>query len=297
MKPKDIGILFALAAFFGSSFLFVRIASPVVGPYLTSQGRVTFAALALLITVLIVRKPTHLKQRWKQYIMIGALNSAIPFTLVSLASLHLNASLLAIINSMTPFFTALVAWAWMKERLTPKKMIAIFIGMVGVVITVGWSPVQLTIEVVIASVCSLLSTVSYGFGGVYAKKTFINITPLPIAFGQMMGASLLLFPLSAVALPESALSVTPVVAFSLLGLGVFSTAFGYLLYYQLIASVGPTKTVTVTFLIPLFGMVWGVIFLHEQITAGMILGLFIILSSLFLISDLPLFKKKVVTNR
>ncbi|WP_043931743.1 DMT family transporter [Bacillus sp. EB01] len=292
MNTKDIGVLFALAALFGSSFLFVRIASPVIGPYLTSQGRVSFGAMALLILVFIIGKPTHFKQRWKQYLIIGALNSAIPFTLVSLASLHLNASLLAIINSMTPFFTALVAWAWMKEQLTPKKLIGIFLGIIGVTITVGWSPVQLTFDVIIASLCSLFSTVAYGFGGVYAKKTFRNSTPLPIAFGQLVGATLLLFPLTAATLPDTFPAISPVVASSLIGLGVFSTALGYLLYYYLIASVGPTKTVTVTFLIPLFGMVWGVIFLKEQITSGMIVGLFIILSSLFLISDIEAFRKK-----
>ncbi|RDU37070.1 EamA/RhaT family transporter [Neobacillus piezotolerans] len=284
MKLKELAVLFALAALFGSSFLFVRIASPVIGPFLTSQGRVTFAALALLAIALFFKKPVHLRKRWKQYFIIGALNSAIPFTLVSLAALHLNASILAIINAMTPFFTAIAVWVWMKERLIFSKGLGIILGLIGVVITVGWSPVEPSLEVLLASLCSLLSTVSYAFGGVFAKKTFNNCSPLSVAFGQLMGATLLLIPITLAGSQGQTINMTPVVLYSVLGVAVFSTAFGYLLYYFLIEHVGPTKTVTVTFLIPPFGMVWGAIVLHEQITDGMIAGLFIILGSLALIT-------------
>ncbi|WP_409271412.1 DMT family transporter [Neobacillus sp. SCS-31] len=284
MKLKELAVLFALAALFGSSFLFVRIASPAIGPFLTSQGRVTFAALALLTIALFFKKPVHLRQRWKHYFIIGALNSAIPFTLVSLAAVHLNASILAIINAMTPFFTAIAAWVWMKERLTSSKGLGIMLGLAGVVITVGWSPVEPSLEVFLASLCSLLSTVSYAFGGVYAKKTFKNCSPLSVSFGQLMGATLLLIPITSAGFPGQTINLAPVVLYSVLGVAVFSTAFGYLLYYYLIEHVGPTKTVTVTFLIPPFGMVWGAIVLHEQITSGMFAGLLIILGSLALIT-------------
>ncbi|WP_059173467.1 DMT family transporter [Bacillus sp. FJAT-27445] len=284
MKRKEFAVLFALAALFGSSFLFVRIASPAIGPFLTSQGRVTFATLGLVAIALFYKKSIHLKQRWKHFLIIGALNSAIPFTLVSLAALHLNASLLAIINAMIPFFTAIAVWVWMKERLTLSKSLGIMLGLIGVVVTVGWSPVEPSLEVLLASLCSLLSTVSYAFGGVYAKKTFKNCSPLTVAFGQLMGATLLLIPITLAGYPEQMIILTPVVLYSVLGVAFFSTALGYLLYYYLIDHVGPTKTVTVTFLIPPFGMVWGAIVLGEQITSGMFAGLIIILGSLVLIT-------------
>ncbi|WP_053367778.1 DMT family transporter [Bacillus sp. FJAT-27245] len=284
MKLKELAVLFALAALFGSSFLFVRIASPAIGPFLTTQGRVTFAALALLALALFFKKTVQLRLRWKQYFIIGALNSAIPFTLVSLAAVHLNASILAIINAMTPFFTAIAVWVWMKERIIFSKGVGIILGLAGVVITVGWSPVEPSLEVFLASLCSLLSTVSYAFGGVYAKKTFKNCSPLTVAFGQLMGATLLLIPVTSAGFPGQTINVAPVVLYSVLGVALFSTALGYLLYYYLIEHVGPTKTVTVTYLIPPFGMLWGAIILNEQITSGMFAGLLIILGSLALIT-------------
>jgi drug/metabolite transporter (DMT)-like permease len=285
MKTKEIGALLALAALWGASFLFIRIASPVIGPMLTIQGRVTIAAIALLVYMVMIGQSTHFKKRWKQYVIIGALNAAIPFTLIATAALHLNASMSAIINSMTPLFTALVVWGWMKEKLTMKKWLGILTGISGVMIIVGWSPLPLTTEVIIAIILSVLSTVSYSFAGVYAKKNFAGVPPLSVAFGQQMGAAILLIPFTLFQLPESTAVITPIAAFSVVGLALLCTAIAYLLYFYLIESVGPTKTLSVTFLIPLFGMIWGVVFLNEQVTLGMIVGLIVILSSIFLILD------------
>lgn len=156
----------------------------------------------------------------------------------------------------------------------------------------GWSPIPFTSEVIIAIILSILSTVSYGFAGVYAKKAFAGVSPLSLAVGQQAGASVLLFPFTLFNLPTSTASVTPTVVFSVIGLALFCTAVAYLLYFYLIESVGPTKTLSVTFMIPLFGMIWGVLFLNEKITAGMIAGLIVILSSIFLISDIQLRQAK-----
>ena len=286
MTAKDIAALFGLAALWGASFLFIRIASPAIGPFLTIQGRVTIAAVALLIYIFMIGQSTRWRQLWKQYLIIGALNAAIPFTLIATASLHLNASILAIINSMTPLFTALAVWGWMKEKLSTKKWIGIFVGIIGVAILVGWSPIPFTSEVIIAILLSILSTVSYGFAGVYAKKAFDGVPPLSVAYGQQIGATLLLIPFTLFNLPKSTSVITPIVGLSVVGVALLCTAIGYLLYFYLITSVGPTKTLSVTFMIPLFGMIWGGVFLNEQITIGMIAGLFVILGSIFLISDI-----------
>nr|WP_272495877.1 EamA family transporter [Bacillus pinisoli] len=289
-----------LAGLWGASFLFIRIASPAIGPFPTIQGRVTIASAALLIFILMFAKSTRWGMHWKQYMIIGALNAAIPFILIATASLHLHASILAIINSMTPLFTAVIAWKWMKEKLSVKKCFGILVGIVGVIILVGWSPLLITSEVIIAIIFSILSTVSYGFAGVYAKKAFNGVPPLSIAFGQQMGATLLLIPFTLLNLPPSSSALTTKVAFSVICLALLCTAIGYLLYFYLIANVGPTKTLSVTFLVPLFGMIWGIVFLNEQITLGMIAGLTVILSSVFLISDIrynPKKEKTVVTLR
>ncbi|WJH32620.1 DMT family transporter [Paenibacillus sp. CC-CFT747] len=284
MRTKDMGALFGLAALWGASFLFIRIASPAIGPFLTAQGRVTLAAAGLLLYASMMGVSTQFFQRWKQYLIIGLLNAAIPFTFVAIASLQLNASLLAIINSMTPLFTALAAGVWLQETLNWKKWFGILMGMAGVIILVGWSPLAFTVEEIAATILSLLSTVSYALAGVYAKRTFRGIPPVSIAYGQQMGAALLLVPFTLFQLPTPN-SISPEAALSVAGVALFSTAAGYLLYYYLIARIGPTKTVSVTFLIPLFGMLWGVVFLNEPITKGMLVGLFVILGSIFLISD------------
>jgi drug/metabolite transporter (DMT)-like permease len=287
MKIKDIGAMFGLAALWGASFLFIRIASPVLGPFLTIQGRVTIAGIALLLYIWLTKQSADFRRWWKQYLIIGALNAAIPFTLIATAELRLNASMGAILNSLTPLFTAIVSWGWMKEKLTIRKWLGILTGIVGVVILVGWSPMPFTKEVLISIGSSILSTVSYGFAGVYAKKAFTGVPPLSLAAGQQMGASVLLLPLTLIYLPSSITAVSSIVILSVLGLALLCTAIAYLLYFYLIASVGPTKTLSVTFLIPLFGMIWGVLFLHENIAGSMILGLAVILSSVFMISDIP----------
>lgn len=288
MKLKDIMALFALAALWGASFLFIRIASPVFGPLLTIQGRVTIAAAALIIFLTATRSSAQFKQRWKQYLIIGALNAAIPFTLIATAELTLPASISAILNSLTPLFTALVVWGWMKETLSIQKWLGIFIGVIGVAILVGWSSLPNTSETMIAIGLSVLSTISYGFAGVYAKKTFAGVPPLALAAGQQTGAAILLIPFTIFQLPSSTGNISTMAVLSVIGLALFCTAIAYLLYFYLIDSVGPTKTLSVTFLIPVFGIVWGIIFLHEKLTIGMLIGLIIISVSVFFISDVRL---------
>jgi drug/metabolite transporter (DMT)-like permease len=286
MKMKDFAALLGLAALWGASFLFIRIASPVFGPFLTIQGRVSIAAFALFLFLLLSKKAFYLKQKWKQYLMIGALNAAVPFTLIATAALYLPASLSSILNSLTPLFTALVIWGWMKEHLNIRKWVGTILGVIGVITLVGWSTITLTNEVILAIILSILSTISYGFAGVYAKKNFSAVPPLSLAFGQQLGASLLLLPFTFTQLPESTAQITSAAIWSVIGLALLCTALAYLLYFYLIENVGPTKTLSVTFLIPVFGIIWGSLFLKEEITTGIVAGLMIILGSVFFISDI-----------
>jgi drug/metabolite transporter (DMT)-like permease len=293
MKMKEIVALFGLAALWGASFLFIRIASPVFGPFLTIQVRVTIAAIALLFFLKMTKVPMYFREKWKQYLMIGALNAAIPFTLIATAALYLPASMSAILNSLTPLFTALVLWIWMKENLNMRKWFGTLIGVVGVVVLVGWSTIPFTDKVILAIVLAIVSTILYGMAGVYAKKSFAGIPALSLAFGQQLGAAILLLPFTLTQLPDSTKQITLIAIVAVLALAIFCTAIAYLLYFYLIEHVGPTKTLSVTFLIPVFGMIWGSFFLKEHITFGMLVGLLVILGSVFLISDVRIkaFKK------
>ncbi|WP_040205341.1 DMT family transporter [Neobacillus jeddahensis] len=286
MNVKNILALLGLAGLWGASFLFIRIASPVLGPFLTIQVRVTLAVLTLILYMIATRQSAQFRRMWKQFLIIGTLNAVIPFTLIAFSALYLPASLSAVLNSLTPLFTALVVWGWMKESLSLRKFVGIIMGAFGVFILVGWSSVPFTTETQIAVCLAILSTISYGIAGVYAKKAFSGISPLALATGQQAGASLLLLPFTLTHLPSTINSISAAAVWSVFGLAIFCTAIAYLLYFYLIDSVGPTKTLSVTFLIPVFGIAWGSLFLHEQITAGIIVGLLVILASVFLISNI-----------
>ncbi|MEH7452616.1 DMT family transporter [Gottfriedia acidiceleris] len=293
MKLKDGIALLSLAALWGASFLFIRIASPVFGPILTIQGRVIIAAIALVLHMVITKKSLHFKKRWRQYLIIGALNAAIPFTLIATSALYLPASMSSILNSLTPLFTALVVFLWTKERLSIRKLTGIIVGVFGVILLVGWSSIPFTYDVKIAIGLAVLSTISYGVAGVYAKKAFTLVAPLSIAAGQQIGAAILLLPFTFLNFTASIDKVSGVAILAVLGLALFCTAVAYLLYFYLIESVGPTKTLSVTFLIPVFGIMWGVLILKERITLGMLFGFLVILCGVFLISDIRL---RVITS-
>jgi drug/metabolite transporter (DMT)-like permease len=286
MNAKEIAALFLLAALWGASFLFMRIASPAIGPVLTIELRVLIAGIALLLYAWMFKKSVELKAYWKEYLIVGVLNAAIPFTLIAAATLHLPASVAAILNSTTPLFTALVSRWFLHEPLYAKKWISIVLGTVGVFALVGWSPVPLSVQTVFSALLSILAAFSYGCGGVYAKKAFAGVSSLSLSIGQQLGAAAVLTPLTVFAIPTK--PVSALVVFSILGLAVFCTAIAYLFYFYLLANVGPTKASSVTFLVPVFGVIWGMIFLHEKITIGMIGGLMIILTSIFLLSDVKI---------
>lgn len=281
MGAKDVGALVLLGALWGGSFLFIRVAVPVLGPFVLVELRVGLAALALVLYGVALGRMPKLRERWRELVIIGALNAALPFSLISAAEIELTASLAAILNSTTVLFTALVAAAWMGETLTKERVGGVIMGIVGVAVLVGWDPVALNGSVLLSVGAMLCGSFCYGLGGVYVKRTFAGVPSLALAVGQQTAAAAILLPLAAVSPPAEAPSV--IVVLSVLGLALLSTAVAYLLYFYLISSVGPTKTSTVTFLVPVFGLLLGVLLLDEPVGAGTLAGLGIILLSVALV--------------
>lgn len=277
MKKRDFGLLFILGALWGASFLFIRIASPILGPFLLVDLRVIISFVALIIYALVIGKRPQLRRNWKKYLQLGAYNAAIPFTLISTAGIYLPASMASIINSTTPLFTALVAWIWIKEPMTKRKIVGFILGIIGVSILIGFRPVSIDDNVILPSILIILATISYGIGGVYGSKKLQEVTALDLAIGQQLGAGILLFPVAIFNLPTQMPSLE--VIYSVLGLSLFSTALGYLIYFKLMKEIGPVNTSNVTFLVPVFSVIWGVFFLNEDITIGTIIGLLVILLS------------------
>lgn len=284
MKMKELGALVLLASMWGASFLFMKVAVPELGPIVTSAVRVLLAGLALLAYALLIGSQPDLLSRWKQYLLLGAINAALPFALICAAELHLAASLAAILNATTPLFTALVALGWLREPIGWRKGAGLLLGVFGVSILVGWHPdsLELGSAFYTAAGLSLLAALSYAFGGIYASRTFTGTASLDLAIGQQLAASVWLVPVALVTLPDHLPSMATV--WSVLALSLLCTAVAYLLYFFLLQSVGPVKTLSVTFLVPLFGVVWGTLFLNESLSMNTLLGLIVIFVSILMVT-------------
>src|SRR5215204_4810016 len=290
MRPRDFAGLIMLSALWGGSFLFIRVAVPALGPFLLVELRVGLAAAALLLYALAAGRLPKIRSRWRSFLVLGFVNAAVPFCMISTAEIHLTASLAAILNSTTVMFTAIVAAVWMGNALTARKVVGIVLGIVGVTVLVGWDPIVMNWFVVLSVGAMLAASLAYALGSVYAKRTFAGSPPLAIAIGQLTAAATLMLPLAAVSVPDERPST--IVVLSVLGLALTSTAVAYMLYFRLIENVGPTSTATVTLLVPLFGLLFGVVLLDEPVGPGTLAGLVLILSSVTLITGLGRARQK-----
>ena len=286
MRPRDFAGLTLLGALWGGSFLFIRVAVPALGPFLLVELRVGLAVVVLVLYTLAVGGLPKIRSRWRSFLVLGFFNAAVPFSLISAAEIQLTASLAAILNSTTVMFTAMVAAVWMGDALTGRKLFGIVLGIFGVAVLVGWDPMPLNGAVLLAVAAMLVASLSYALGATYAKHSFSGIPPTGMAIGQLTAATVLLLPLSVISVPDRTPSLT--VALCMLGLALLSTALAYLIYFRLIENVGPTSTVTVTLLVPVFGLLFGVLLLDEPFGVGTLAGLVVILLSVVLITGLKL---------
>jgi len=281
VKALDIILLTILAALWGASYLFIRIAGPALGSIWLMAVRLAIAAGLILAIVGIMGHLPDFRKRWKQFLAIGAIGNAIPFVLIGNAVIHLNASIAAILNATVPLFATLVAAAWMRTPLGKRQMAGVVLGLAGVIVLVGWSPLPITAITLAATAQALIAYAFYGLTAVYARQRFAELTPLQASAGQVTGGAVLLLPLVAVTPRPQSVS-WPVVG-AVLALALLCTVIAYFIYFHLIATAGPTRTSSVAFLIPLFSVLWGVVFLGEPLTPGIFAGLAIILLSEWLV--------------
>jgi drug/metabolite transporter (DMT)-like permease len=231
-----------------------------------------------------VRGSVGWREHWKAYLFGGAVGLALPFFLIAEALTVIDASTAAILNALSPLFASIVAAAWIRDPLTPAKLAGIALCLVGTAVLVGWTPTPMTRAELVAASFSILATVSYGFTIVFTKVKLKAASPIGTSAGTLLMAAITLAPFALFATPSA---TPPTMAWaSVLALAVVSTAFAFILYYRLIADVGPVKAITVTLLVPVFGMVWGAVFLGEPVTPGRIAGCAIILVGCSLILGL-----------
>lgn len=275
MKTRDRLDLLVLGAIWGASFLFMRVAAPEFGPIALTGIRVAIAAIFLVALLAWRGGARCLPSLALPLTALGAVNSALPFTLFAYATLYITAGATAVLNASVPLFAAVIAYFWLRDRLSPVAIVGLVVGFGGVVILV-WDRASFgNGSGIWAPLAGLAGGLSYGIAANYTKKRLHGVSPLVSATGSLVAATVLLLPLVVVYWPP----VSPgfLSWLCVIVLGVACTAIAYLLYFRLIARVGPAKTVTVTYLVPLFGMLWGLVFLGEKITASMLVACGVIL--------------------
>jgi drug/metabolite transporter (DMT)-like permease len=267
---RSVALLVILAALWGGSFVFMRVAVPALGPVVLAFARVALATLVLLALAIAQHRMPDFRARWREFAVVGIVNSALPFVLFCYAEQYVTASVAAILNATSPFFGAIAAAIWLRESLKVRTIAGMVLGLAGVVVLVGWHPETMTADTVLAIVACLAAALCYGLGGTYAKRKLTGVPSFAIACASQLAAAIALapaLPFTAVPGPVSWLVIANVVA-----LAIASTALAYLIYFRLIADVGPARALTVTFLIPLFGVLWGYLFLDEALTINMLSG-------------------------
>jgi drug/metabolite transporter (DMT)-like permease len=275
MKPADLLRLFALSAIWGASFLFFRMGVPSLGALWFAELRVAIAALVMLGYVAAMRVRLGVRAHWRAYLMMGLLNAAVPWTLYAYAGLHLGAGTMSILNATTPLFAAICGALWLGERSTGRKLAGLALGVAGVAIVVGLGPIALTRGVVLGSTACIAATLCYALSTTWLKKYDSNVSTIALSTATLVVASIAIAPFLATVPPANAFSAQVVVA--VLGVSLVCSALGFLIYFRLIADLGPTRASTVTFLIPVFGVLWGAIFLAEPVGAGTVAGGLVVL--------------------
>jgi len=268
-----VGEFILLAAIWGSSFLFTRLGAAEFGALATAGVRVTVAAMFLTPVLLARGLGPTLQRHWQKILFLGLLNSGIPFACYAYALLSITTGLSALLNATVPLFGAVVAWLWLKDRPHGLKILGLLIGFVGVAM-LAWGKASFKPDASGASsgwavVACLVATLCYGIAASYTRRYLAGVSSLVVATGSQMGAAL------GLALPTWWFwpAQTPGVGawLALLAVGVLCTGVAYVLYFRLIDKMGASASLTVTFLIPVFAVIYGVIFLHEAVAAWMLL--------------------------
>ena len=277
MKKSDIVALVLLGAIWGASFLFMRMGAGQFGSMALAGMRAIGAAVCSIPLLMSRERLAELRAHWRSIALIGLANSALPFVLFSYAAQSLPAGLSAIFDAVAPLLVAASGWLWLSERLNATQASGLVIGMTGVVwliggsigfghggAAVGW-----------AMAACVAANVCYTFGTHYSQRRVRSVSPLTIAIGSQLAAAMMLLPFTVWLWPAKSPTVQAWVA--MFGLAAACTSLAYVLFYRLLARIGSTRSMAVLYLIPVFGVVWGAIFLHESITLAMAGGCAVIL--------------------
>ena len=270
-------LLTSLGALWGSAFMFIKVATPEFGPIALVNTRLMIASLIFLPILLRSKYIILLRPIWKHAFILSITNCIIPFTLFSYASFGANSNILAILNATTAFTTMIIAYFWLSENVSIKQLFGLLIGFTGILILVDPQSGESNL---ISSLSCLVAASFYSFSTVFIQKNSAKTNKLVLIGWSLVFSAVLMLPLTFFYMPSSIPSFEAIM--SAVWLGAISTGFAFLGYVRLIEKVGAVKTSTVAYFLPIFGIIWGRIFLDEVISLTILFGCLIILIGIFL---------------
>ena len=277
MEFKYWILLIFLGALWGSAFMFIKVATPEYGPVALVNARLIIASLIFLPILLRKKYLSLLKPIWRHVLILSVINNMIPFTLFSFASLGSSSNILAILNATTAFNTMVIAYFWIKESVTFKQIIGLILGFIGVIILVNPQNSEATL---ISSISCLLAAAFYSLSTVFIQKNSAKTNKLVLIGWSIVFSAVLMMPFSYLYLPDTIPSFEANI--SAVWLGAVSTGLGFLGYVRLIDKIGAVKTSIVAYFLPVFGILWGYIFLDEKISISVVIGCLVVLMGIFL---------------
>ena len=274
---EDYLVLILLSGIWGASFLFLRIASPVFGPFFLIEMRVASALLVLLPVCIALGKQHEIVSNWRPILLLSICNMTVPFCLLAYATLSIGAGFASIINATVPFFTAILGFTLWQQRLSLKAVVGMFIGFFGVVLLMldNSGPLASSVNLM-AIAAALLGSVFYGLAINLMSQYLRGVSGVAVTTGSLLFSSITLLPLALWQMPE--VMPTGSIWLSVLSLGVICTGFAFVLFYRLISRIGSNLAVTNTFMIPLFSLFWANLFLAEEVTFFMLFACTLVLT-------------------
>jgi drug/metabolite transporter (DMT)-like permease len=276
----DLGSLLYLGAVWGAAFLFFRIAAPQVGAVWAAEIRLAIGA-AVLLAVAGPRTVRAMRGRVVSFVLLGALFAAVPFTLISYATVTLHAGFTSLLAAATPLFTAAIAVAFMGQQVNLRVAAGLAVGVLSVIVLVGWSPLEPGLTTLLAVAAGLGAPASYAVAGNYVRARLSDVAPLELATGMLTTGALVALPVALLTGMPGTPELDGLIA--LIAVGTVSTALAWPIFFRVLRRTTPVAASTVTFIVPAFGVVWSAILLAEPVGAGLVIGFGLILLSLMLV--------------
>lgn len=265
--------LLVLSLVWGFSFLFIKVAVAGVTPATVAAARVGLGALALVVLLRAQgRRLPRDRRTWRHLAFMGVVGNAIPFTALAWGEEAITSALASVLNATTPLFTAAIAALWFRERLRPGQLLGLAVGLAGVAIATGLATEDVTNSQLVRAGGPILATLCYGIGLNYTKRHLLTVEPALAACGQLIAATVVLAPIAAITSITGGFELSTTRVASLVLLGVAGTGIAWVLFYAMVAELGPTRSSLVTYLVPLVAVTVGVIGLDEPLRSRLVVG-------------------------